>query len=98
MLCTTDAKTTFQSFPPDAFPFSDAKLGIAFQSPEMMEDTLSLLRFNCPELHCDYLATGWPDLKKHVRQAHDRVFCDLCTKNKKIFGERESPSCRTSFF
>lgn len=53
----------------------------------MMEDTLALLRFNCPQLNCDYLGTGWADLKKHARNEHGLVFCDLCTKHKKIFSE-----------
>ena len=86
MLCTTDSETLFQDFPPDAFPCSDAKLGISFQSTDMMEDTLTLLRFNCPRLECDYQGGGWVDLKKHVRHEHDKYFCDLCTRYKKIFG------------
>lgn len=85
LICTTDPSRAFQDFPPDAFPYSDAKLGIAFETSEMMEDTLTLLRFNCPQMDCDYLGSGWQDLKKHARSAHDLVFCDLCIKNKKIF-------------
>lgn len=90
VLCTTDSETGFQDFPPDAFPCSDAKLGISFQSTDMMEDTLTLLRFNCPRLECDYLGTGWVDLKKHVRTEHDKHFCDLCTRYKKIFAHEHS--------
>ena len=56
-----------------------------------MEDTLSLLRFNCPQFNCDYLGKGWIDLKKHVRHAHELFFCDLCTKYKKIFSECDFP-------
>jgi uncharacterized C2H2 Zn-finger protein len=39
----------------------------------MMDDTLALLRFNCPEPACDAVATGWKDLKNHVQQAHNLV-------------------------
>ena len=47
-----------------------------------MEETLILLRFNCPEPSCDYTGTGWGDLKLHVRAMHGRVIwcvqiCDL---------------------
>lgn len=36
----------------------------------MMEETLILLRFNCPDGSCDYIASGWSDLRLHVRGAH----------------------------
>ena len=39
----------------------------------MMEDTLILLRFNCPDGSCDYIASGWGDLKLHVRGAHGNL-------------------------
>lgn len=38
-----------------------------------MEDTLILLRFNCPDGSCDYIAGGWSDLKLHVRGAHGNL-------------------------
>ena len=28
---------------------------------------------------------GWPDLHRHVRSAHKKMMCDLCTRNKKVF-------------
>ena len=55
-----------------------------------MEDTLALLRFNCPYFDCDYMGSGWLDLKKHARTEHDKLFCDLCTKNKKIFTQEHT--------
>lgn len=39
----------------------------------MMEDTLILLRFNCPDKDCDYIANGWSDLKLHTRAAHGKL-------------------------
>ena len=39
----------------------------------MMEETLILLRFNCPDGSCDYIAGGWGDLKLHVRGAHGNL-------------------------
>ena len=37
-----------------------------------MQDTLVLLRFNCPDSSCDHMATGWNDLKLHVRGVHKK--------------------------
>lgn len=53
-------------------PFSDSKLGVWFETRDIMEDTLDLLRFNCPDRHCREICSGWVDLKRHVRSAHDR--------------------------
>ena len=38
----------------------------------MMQDSVALLRFNCPESSCDYTATGWNDLKLHTRGLHGK--------------------------
>ena len=67
----------------------------------MMEDSLLLLRFNCPDQECDYMAHGWGDLRLHVRASHGKfmwlvmgrletqVFIffnsDLCIRFKKVF-------------
>ena len=40
---------------------------------EMMEETLVLLRFNCPDEECTYYATGWSELKGHVRNVHKKA-------------------------
>lgn len=63
----------------------DEKLGISFEQPVVMEDTMVLLQFNCPVETCDATANGWPDLKLHIRDVHNLSLCDLCVKNKKIF-------------
>ncbi|KIK62672.1 hypothetical protein GYMLUDRAFT_41590 [Collybiopsis luxurians FD-317 M1] len=65
--------------------FYDAKLRITFESQEMMTESLILLRFNCPDSECDYIAKGWGDLKMHVRAGHGRLMCDLCIRSKKVF-------------
>lgn len=44
-----------------------------------------LLRYNCPEPSCDFAGLGWPDLHRHVKSAHRKRMCDLCTRNKKVF-------------
>lgn len=37
-----------------------------------MEESLLLLRFNCPEEDCDYIGNGWADLRLHARAAHEK--------------------------
>lgn len=39
-------------------------------SPSQMEDSLLLLRFNCPDKSCDYIAGGWTDLRQHASHRH----------------------------
>jgi hypothetical protein len=70
LIFTTSSTTQFTSFRPDDIPYKDAKLSIFFETQEMMEDTLILLRFNCPDGGCDYIASGWSDLKLHLRAIH----------------------------
>jgi E3 ubiquitin-protein ligase ZNF598 len=39
----------------------------------MMDETCILLQFNCPESTCDYSASGWNDLRLHVRGIHSKM-------------------------
>lgn len=50
-----------------------------------MEDTLALLRFNCPISTCDSILSSWADLKRHTKSDHQLSLCDFCCSNKKIF-------------
>lgn len=63
----------------------DEGLGIQYEKLEIHDDTILLLRYNCPEESCDIFCYGWPDLHRHVRSVHHKVMCDLCTRNKKVF-------------
>lgn len=53
--------------------FGDEKLSIRFETLEIMEDSLLILRFNCPDDSCDYVGNGWADLKWHVKDTHKRL-------------------------
>ncbi|GAA5988674.1 hypothetical protein JCM10908_003670 [Rhodotorula pacifica] len=91
----------FEDFKAEDTPFSDAKLGVLFETRAQLDDTLSLLRFNCPYKPglsdpssaapddpaeaCQHILAGWSDLKRHVRSSHHCTLCDLCCSNKKIF-------------
>lgn len=63
----------------------DDTLGVKYDNKEIHSDTLLLLRYNCPDPSCDIACYGWPDLHRHVKGQHQKVMCDLCTRNKKVF-------------
>jgi len=63
----------FASFKPEDIPHKDTKLSVYFETQEMMEDSLLLLRFNCPDRECDYIGNGWGDLRLHVRATHGKL-------------------------
>ncbi|KAK3071857.1 hypothetical protein LTR53_007880 [Teratosphaeriaceae sp. CCFEE 6253] len=82
---TDEAEKRFEEYTPADFHRTDANLGIAYEKPEIFEDTVLLLRYNCPDESCDVACMGWPDLHRHVRSTHQKIMCDLCTRNKKVF-------------
>lgn len=90
LIFTKNAEKDFTEFAGPELPYSDAKLKISFEDKESMQDTLILLRFNCPDERCDVASAGWADLKMHARRDHDRLLCDLCIKNKKIFAHEHT--------
>ncbi|KAF9220168.1 hypothetical protein BS17DRAFT_715431 [Gyrodon lividus] len=85
VIFTSSPDAQFSSYTPDSIPHKDSKLSIFFETMDMMEETLILLRFNCPDPECDYIASGWGDLKLHVRAMHVKMLCDLCIRFKKVF-------------
>ncbi|KAI0949996.1 hypothetical protein AcV7_008600 [Taiwanofungus camphoratus] len=87
---TRSPDALWSSYTPDMIPYKDSKLSISFESQEMMEDTLILLRFNCPDADCDYIGNGWSDLKLHTRAVHEKLMCDLCIRFKKVFAHEHA--------
>ncbi|KAM0787208.1 hypothetical protein ACM66B_006447 [Microbotryomycetes sp. NB124-2] len=90
VIFTQDAEKVFSDYAPQSLPFSDSKLGISFETRDQLEDSISLLRFNCPEPTCEDVRQSWPDLKRHVKAAHHTQICDLCSFNKKIFAHEHT--------
>ncbi|KAJ7147912.1 hypothetical protein C8R43DRAFT_889420 [Mycena crocata] len=90
MVFTASAEALFASFETDKMPWKDAKLGVYFETQEMMEETLLLLRFNCPDAECDFIGNSWSDIKLHVRASHGRLMCDLCIRQKKVFAHEHA--------
>jgi len=69
---TVSPDARFSSYAPESVPYRDDKLAISFETEEMMQDSLVLLRFNCPDSSCETMATSWHDLKLHVRGIHKK--------------------------
>ncbi|KIM91792.1 hypothetical protein PILCRDRAFT_902 [Piloderma croceum F 1598] len=90
VIFTVSPDAEFLSYTPNGIPYKDSKLGIFFETEAMMEETLILLCFNCPDPSCDYIGVGWGDLKLHVRAMHGRVMCDLCIRFKKVFSHEHA--------
>jgi len=85
VIFTDNAEKRFQDFHDSDFVKIDENLGIKYEKDIILEDTILLLRYNCPDKDCDVACLGWPDLHRHVKSKHGRIMCDLCTRNKKVF-------------
>ncbi|PWY94950.1 hypothetical protein BO94DRAFT_562671 [Aspergillus sclerotioniger CBS 115572] len=85
VIFTDDHTKRFEDFTDADFSQKDENLGIKYENNDIFEDTVLLLRYNCPDRGCDVACLGWPDLHRHVKSKHSRVMCDLCTRNKKVF-------------
>lgn len=87
---TNNSEKLYEDYKREDTPFFDKKYGIRFETQEMYKDTMVLLQHNCPEPECEEAFENWNELKRHVKQAHDRLCCDLCLRNKKIFSHEHT--------
>jgi E3 ubiquitin-protein ligase ZNF598 len=85
VIFTDNAAKRYEEFAKTDFVRSDENLGIKYEREIILEDTVLLLRYNCPDQDCDVACLGWPHLHRHVKQKHGKLMCDLCTRNKKVF-------------
>ncbi|OAP62490.1 hypothetical protein AYL99_04695 [Fonsecaea erecta] len=85
VIFTDNAEKRYEDFKDNEFVKIDDNLGIKYEKDIILEDTILLLRYNCPDKDCDVACLGWPDLHRHVKTKHGKVMCDLCTRNKKVF-------------
>ncbi|RKF62874.1 E3 ubiquitin-protein ligase hel2 [Erysiphe neolycopersici] len=87
----TDSRTKrFEDFTEDYFKKMDflsieENIGLRFDNPQIRDDTLWMLAYNCPEKNCDEACVSWPNLHDHTRKVHGKKICDLCSKHRKIF-------------
>ena len=82
---TDNPTKRYEDFSEPDFEQTDDVLGIKYEKKEIHDDTVLLLRYNCPDTDCDIACWGWPDLHRHVKSFHHKIMCDLCTRNKKVF-------------
>lgn len=90
LIFTASATKHFADYQPSDIPYYDKKLSIHFETKEALEETLLLLRYNCPDPRCETASTGWKDFRFHARHDHDRLVCQLCIDNKKIFAHEHT--------
>ncbi|KAK1927275.1 putative cytoplasm protein [Papiliotrema laurentii] len=74
----------------ERFEFSDKKLGVVFEDEELIEQTLLLLRFNCPATDCDHMAVSWDHLEKHTLGTHGKVICRVCRSQLSRFAHEQT--------
>jgi hypothetical protein len=72
VIFTDDPLKRFEDYRPEDFASQDDNLGIKYEKLEIFEDTVLLLRYNCPDPNCDVACLGWPDLHRHVKAAHHK--------------------------
>ena len=85
VIFTDDPNKRYEEYDDDGYVRVDDNLGIRYEKQDIFEDTVLLLRYNCPDPSCDVACLGWPDLHRHVKGVHGKTMCDLCTRNKKVF-------------
>ncbi|PFH60017.1 hypothetical protein XA68_11570 [Ophiocordyceps unilateralis] len=85
VIFTDDAEKRFEDYSDGDISTTDSNVGIKYSNEDIVGDTVLLLRYNCPDASCDFAGLGWPDLHRHVKSAHGKRMCDLCTRNKKVF-------------
>ncbi|RFU80524.1 hypothetical protein TARUN_1643 [Trichoderma arundinaceum] len=85
VIFTDDPEKRFEDYTDKDFTTTDSNIGIKYTNEDIVGDTVLLLRYNCPDDSCDFAGLGWADLHRHVKSAHRKRMCDLCTRNKKVF-------------
>jgi hypothetical protein len=73
VIYTNDATKRYEEFSAADISSSDDNLGIRYENVEICEDTVLLLRYNCPDPSCDVACLGWPDLHRHVKTIHQKA-------------------------
>ncbi|KAI8349652.1 hypothetical protein EDC96DRAFT_520018 [Choanephora cucurbitarum] len=87
---TQDSEKAYESYKRQDTPYYDRKYDIRFETEAMFQEAKVILQYNCPEQECEEAFVNWNELKRHVKQAHERVCCDLCLRNKKIFSHEHT--------
>ncbi len=73
VIFTDNSSKEYQDFADADLVNVDENLGVKYESSDILQDTILLLRFNCPDPSCDIACMGWADLYGHVSNAHHKV-------------------------
>ncbi|ESZ98246.1 hypothetical protein SBOR_1342 [Sclerotinia borealis F-4128] len=68
VIFTDNATKNYEDFSNEDISNTDPNIGIRYESNDIQEDTLLLLRYNCPDLTCD---TAYKELENHMRKGDD---------------------------
>lgn len=79
VIFSSNGQRAYGDFTPDELPVKDAKLSVLFERQEDLDETLALLRFNCPHTRCDAIRSSWSELKLHVKKDHSRMLWYACS-------------------
>ncbi|KAI7901161.1 uncharacterized protein BX663DRAFT_553400 [Cokeromyces recurvatus] len=90
VIFTNVGEKPYEDYKPEDTPFYDKKYGIKFETKDMYKEMKAILQYNCPEQDCEEAFENWTELKRHVKKAHERLCCDLCLRNKKIFSHEHT--------
>lgn len=72
VIFAADEEKKYDQYSDADFVQTDVNLGIKYTTEAINQDTLLLLRYNCPEPTCDVQCHGWKALHAHVRAAHNQ--------------------------
>ena len=73
MIFTDNTSKKYEEFIEVDFSKIDDSLGVKYEKIDIFEDTVLLLRYNCPDPGCDIACYGWPDLHRHVKNVHHKI-------------------------
>jgi hypothetical protein len=73
VIFSKDESKRFEEFQESELVTRNDALGVKFEDQTIADDTVLLLRYNCPDANCDLACRGWPDLHRHVRNVHNKV-------------------------
>ncbi|CAG8465516.1 1191_t:CDS:10 [Ambispora leptoticha] len=91
VIFTTDPEKQYQDYKTGEIPYTDKKLNISCETEQMLDDSIFLLKYNCPDPACVITCeAGWPALRRHCKQVHNKLLCTLCTQFKKVFAHEQS--------
>jgi E3 ubiquitin-protein ligase ZNF598 len=85
IVITEKEGANFNDFTDEQLAYQEPRYGVYFEDRQTKDDVLSLLKLKCPYKGCGEVLHNWKELKHHVKDAHNREFCDICTRHKKAF-------------